>query len=155
MLQRIQSFYLFLVVVFTLLFIFLPLATLEVGSTLYKVKPWGISPGAGAEGWEYNGLLGIVSLISAFVVIVASVFTTFQYKNRPFQIKLGKLNILINVMLVVSVLFYLDSIRNLVQSGFSFGVGVIFPLLSMLLILMANRAIKKDEELVRSADRLR
>lgn len=155
MIQRIQTVYLFLVVVFTLLFLFLPIGALDIAGTIHQIKTWGIFPQPETDSLDYNGLLGTVSLISAIVVILLSVFTTLQYKNRQKQIKLGKLNILLNVLLVVAVFFYLDSIRAGFEQVFSFGIGVLFPLLSMILILMANRAIKKDEDLVRSADRLR
>jgi hypothetical protein len=35
------------------------------------------------------------------------------------------------------------------------GVGIFIPILSIVLLVLANKAIKKDEELVKSVDRLR
>jgi hypothetical protein len=35
------------------------------------------------------------------------------------------------------------------------GIGLFIPFISFGLILLSNRAIKKDEELVKSVDRLR
>ena len=35
------------------------------------------------------------------------------------------------------------------------GIGMFLPILAILLIVLANKAIKKDEDLVKSADRLR
>ena len=35
------------------------------------------------------------------------------------------------------------------------GVGMFIPILSIVLLALANKAIKKDEDLVKSVDRLR
>ncbi|MBW6477923.1 MAG: DUF4293 domain-containing protein [Bacteroidales bacterium] len=155
MLQRIQTVYLFLVLVFTLLFLFFPLGALDMGATSYVIKTWSVSPKSEQILGDYNNLLGILSLILAFVVMILTVYITLQYKNRLLQIKLGKVNILMHMVMIVSAFFYIDSIKKGMEDFFSYGVAIIFPLLSMILILMANRAIRKDEDLVRSADRLR
>ncbi len=155
MLQRIQSVYLFLVLVFTLLFLFFPLGSLEIGSDTYIIKTWGLSPDPEQVMGSYNHFLGLISLVLAFIVLILTVYTTYQFKNRLLQIKLGKINILLHMLMVVSAFFFVDSIKKGLEVFFSYGIAIIFPLLSMILILMANRAIRKDEELVRSADRLR
>ena len=35
------------------------------------------------------------------------------------------------------------------------GIGMFIPILVILLVVLANKAIKKDEDLVKSVDRLR
>lgn len=35
------------------------------------------------------------------------------------------------------------------------GIGMLLPIVSIVLLVLANRAIKKDEDLVKSVDRLR
>ena len=35
------------------------------------------------------------------------------------------------------------------------GIGMFFPVIVILLLVLANKAIKKDEDLVKSVDRLR
>jgi len=35
------------------------------------------------------------------------------------------------------------------------GIGLVLPIIVVLLLVMANKAIKKDEDLVKSVDRLR
>ena len=155
MIQRIQSVYLFLVLDFTLLFLFFPLGSIDTGTDSFVIKTWGVSPDSEQIIGDYNNLLGFISLVMAFIVMILTVYITLQFKNRVLQIKLGKINILIHMIMVVSAFFYLDTLKKGIEVFFSYGVAIIFPLLSMILILMANRAIKKDEELVRSADRLR
>jgi hypothetical protein len=155
MIQRIQSIYLFLVVVFTLLYLFFPSGSMNLSNETYKIYSWGIAP-EGADTLEsQKGFLGYIGLVTAFIIMFLSVYTTFQFKKRIFQIKLGKINILLHLILVVVTFFYLDNLKDIAEQAFSYRPGIIFPLVSMVLILMANRAIRKDENLVRAADRLR
>lgn len=155
MIQRIQTVYLFLVFLLALLFLFFPKGTLDMDGMVYIIKSWGIALEEGVEKPDYSHFLGIVSLVMPFIIMILSTYTTFIYKNRLLQIKLGKINIFLHVILVVSTFFYLDVIKKSFSGEFTYGVAVVFPLLAMIFLLLANRAIRKDEELIRSADRLR
>jgi hypothetical protein len=155
MIQRIQTVYLFLVFIFALIFLFLPKGTIDVGGVLFEVKSWRIISVDGTQTLEYSGFLRIMTVVTPFLIMILSIVTTFLYKQRLLQIKLGKLNLLLHLLLVVVTFFYLDSVRIAFNAHLSYGVGIIFPLISMVLVFLANRAIRRDEELVRSADRLR
>lgn len=155
MLQRIQSVYLFLVFLFALLFLLFPKGYLEVSGILYELRSTGISAKESADQLESTGFLRFLVMLLPIVIMALSIYTTFSFKNRVYQIKLGKINILLHVILVVSTFFFLDAIRNHYSGTFSYGAAVVFPLASMVLILLANRNIRHDENLVRSADRLR
>ncbi len=155
MIQRIQTVYLFLVFLFALLFIVFPKGIIDIDGVVYTVKSWSIVSSDGAEKLEYSSILGIISMILPFFIMILSIYTSLLFKNRLLQIKLGKVNIFLHVILVVSTFFYLDQLKNTFSGEFSYGVGVVFPLISMVFILLAGRAIRRDEELVRSADRLR
>ncbi len=150
MLQRIQTVYLFLVFVFCLLYILFPLATINVDSDLFKLKAFD------AIVDEVNVLLlQAILLVVLFSIMVLTIITTFKYKKRLFQIRLGKLNMLLLLVLIVLSFFYIDSVKVHLNGEVEYGAGIFFPVISMILILFANRAIRKDEELVRSADRIR
>lgn len=155
MIQRIQTIYLFLVFLFALLFLLFPKGIIEIEGLAYEINSWNIESKEGAEKFEYSHFLGIISLVIPFIIMALSIYTSLLFKNRLMQIKLGKINIFLHVILVVVTFFYLDTIRSVFEGTFSYGVGVIFPLVSMILLLLAGRAIRRDEELVRSADRLR
>lgn len=155
MIQRIQTIYLFLVLIFALLFIFFAKGTIETAEIDYIVKSFTIEMAETGESYRFSHFLGLVVMILPFFIMILSLYTTFKYKNRPLQIKLGKINVFIHVILVVSIFFYLDSLKTHLQGTVSYGIAVIFPLVAMLFLLLANRAIKRDEQLVRSADRLR
>ena len=68
------------------------------------------------------------------------------------------------LLLAGAVLFFwaVDSYADLVASGFggakaavTWALGAYLPLASLIFLFLAQRAIKKDEALVRAADRLR
>ncbi len=155
MIQRIQSVYLFLVFVFALLFAVLPMAQfiveeMSVSLRLLYFRSF-FEETAFSSSWHIV-LLTILWAVSMLVTVV----TTFQYKNRLLQIKMGKLNILLHVALIMLVFFFIDALRGqVIGAEFSYGAGVLFPVISLIFILMAIKAIKKDEALVRSADRFR
>lgn len=156
MLQRVQSVYLTLVFVFAVLFIFLPLGKFDYEGLKLILKVTGLELPAEAPFEITPGWRSILLLILAFGIMVLTVYSVFQYKRRRYQIQLGKFNVLLHVGTVVSAFFFIDYYQeNLVNLPFNYGIGVFLPLVSMILLLIANKAIKRDEELVRSADRIR
>ena len=97
------------------------------------------------------------STLMTLLVIVAGLMdliSIFLYKDRATQIKMGKLNILIGAVLLFGSAYLFHSMGMEVQSpGFVEPIAMI--LLSVIMIVMANQSIKKDDDLVKSADRLR
>lgn len=99
------------------------------------------------------GLDWLRTLLFAISAVVA-LYTIFKYKKRNIQQLLNWLNIVINFTLL-GIFVY----RMLNSSGESIisekGVGVFVPVLSIVFLFLANKAIRRDEKLVKSADRLR
>ncbi len=93
------------------------------------------------------GILFIISAILSFTAI-------FQYKNRKFQMTLVRLNILINFLLLGLIVYHVQNLSGeaLVSEK---GIGSFLPIIVIFLLVFANRFIKKDEDLVKSVDRLR
>ncbi len=89
-----------------------------------------------------------------FISAILSIVTLFLFKNRQLQFVLGRLNILINLFLL-GMLIYLSQTLSGEASVSEKGIGMFFPVLVILLLVIANKAIKKDEDLVKSVDRLR
>lgn len=83
-----------------------------------------------------------------------SLISIFKYKKRQAQFVLGRLNIILNFILLGLFVYLL-----LISSGESQisekGVGIFIPIFSIVFLVLANKAIKKDEDLVKSVDRLR
>jgi hypothetical protein len=83
-----------------------------------------------------------------------SLISIFQFKKRKSQFVLGRLNIILNFILLG--LFVYQLLISPGESQISEkGVGIFMPIFSIVFLVLANKAIKKDEDLVKSVDRLR
>ncbi len=136
MLQRIQTIYLLISAVISggLIFVF------HLWTTLNEVEFYAI---------EDQLFLALFLCSSALALI-----TIFKYKNRQTQFVLGRLNIILNFILLGLFVY-----RSLNLSGETVvsekGIGMLLPIFSIVFLVLANKAIKKDEDLVKSVDRLR
>ncbi|WP_418509319.1 DUF4293 domain-containing protein [Corallibacter sp.] len=85
---------------------------------------------------------------------ILSLISVFMFKNRKSQFVLGRLNIILNFILLG--LFVYQSLNLSGETNVSEkGIGIFLPIVSIVLLALANKAIKKDEDLVKSVDRLR
>ena len=136
MIQRIQTIYLLLVAGISggLTFVFYLWKQVEGALVFAKENPL------------YFGLfLGSAAL---------AVLSIFMFKNRKLQFVLGRLNIILNfILLGLFVYLSLNLSGETVVS--EKGIGMFLPIISIVLLVLANKAIKKDEDLVKSVDRLR
>ncbi len=83
-----------------------------------------------------------------------SLIAIFKYNYRQTQFVLGRLNIILNFILLG--LFVYRSLNLSGETDVSEkGIGMLLPIFSIVFLVLANKAIKKDEELVKSVDRLR
>jgi hypothetical protein len=143
MIQRVQSIYLILAAFISSVCVFLiDFCCLE--NDLFQIIDT-----------FYNARLLIKSIgITFFVSALLSLISLLGYNNRKRQFVLGRINILINFYLLGVLLS-----QSLKLPGETFvsekGIGVFLPLLVVVFLAMANRAIKRDEDLVKSVDRLR
>ena len=142
MIQRIQSIY--LAIVFTLSAI-LPLV----------FKLWDDSKKAVYALDLLSDLSIIAKLVPVFFLISAllAIVSIFKYKKRQLQFVLGRIIILINLFLL-GILIYL-SLNIPGEASSEKGIGMFIPVVVILFTVLANKAIKKDEDLVKSVDRLR
>ena len=91
-----------------------------------------------------------VFLVSALL----SILSIFRYKKRKSQFMLGRLNIILNFFLLG--FFVYQSLNLSGETAVSEkGIGMLLPVFSIVCLALANKAIKKDEDLVKSVDRLR
>ncbi len=136
MIQRIQTLYLLLTVVISsgLIFVF----HLWFNNENQKIYA------------QDNPLFLGLFLGSALLAILS----IFRFKHRKSQFILGRLNIILNFILLG--IFVYQSLSLSGEIGISKkGIGVLLPIFSIVCLVLANKAIKKDEDLVKSVDRLR
>lgn len=136
MIQRIQTVYLLLVVL------------------IMGVAPFWVSLYTDASGEVvfFNQIKPLFGgfLASAFLALVS----IFNFKNRKQQFVVNRFNIILTLFILG---FFVYQSLNL--SGETVvsekGIGMLLPVFSIVLLVLANRAIKRDEDLVKSVDRLR
>jgi len=93
------------------------------------------------------GVLFIISTILSFVTI-------FLFKNRKLQFVINRINILLNFLLLGFIVYHVLNLSGETTVSEK-GIGSFLPIISVFLLVFANRFIKKDEDLVKSVDRLR
>jgi len=136
MIQRIQTVYIILVALLT------------------GVLPFYLSLWTGIEG----NTVFAMDIIWVAVIFAASsalaLITIFLFKKRKNQFVFNRLNIILNLFLLGFFVY-----RSLNLSGETSvsekGIGMLIPVFSIVFLVLANRSIKKDEDLVKSVDRLR
>ena len=137
MIQRIQTVYLLAALVISaVLPFFFPLWTLNDGNVFYFM-----------QSQLYAVLFGLSATLSLLGIL--------SYKKRQHQFVIGRLNIILNLILLGLFVY-----RSLNLSGEAVlvsekGIGMFLPIISIVFLVLANKAIKKDEDLVKSVDRLR
>lgn len=157
MIQRVQSLFL-LAASFMMLMIFVwPLAsyysdTMTVVLHLYKIESVTALPGGGIS--VSPVLTGFISFLTVVVAILCTIII-FKYKSRPAQIKLLRISLIINIVFIVTVFALTDFIRKGIGIIPEYGTSAFFPVVALMFQLLAMRFIRKDEEMVKSADRLR
>lgn len=89
-----------------------------------------------------------------FTCIALAIIAVLTFKKRQTQFVLNRLNIILNFVLLGVFVYRSLSIpgETLVSQK---GIGVFLPIISIVFLVLANKAIKKDEDLVKSVDRLR
>ncbi len=136
MIQRIQSIYLLL-------------AALVAGGLPFVFNLWKTT-----EGTIVFAKDNTFALAAFMLSAVMSIISIVMFKNRKSQFVINRLNIILNFILLI--VFVYSSITTSGEREISEkGVGMILPIISIVLLVLANKAIKKDEDLVKSVDRLR
>ncbi len=141
---------------FTLLFFFLPLAFMNDGIISHPLRliAWQEIWISHLPGNLVFFRFGLLSL--SVLGIALNVYAISRFRNRRLQIKTGKMNIMLHAAIMVLSFFMIDQIKSLLPFwSFAYGPAVFLLPVSLVLILLANRAIRSDDNLVRAADRLR
>jgi len=86
--------------------------------------------------------------------VIFALITIFLFKNRKLQFELNRFNIIFNLILLGVFVYRMLNLSGEMEVSEK-GIGVILPIISIVFLVLANRAIKKDEDLVKSVDRLR
>ena len=151
MIQRIQTLFLFAVLVLSSLMLTGDLIKMDNGTgTLFTISLKGLGEAGGETNqrlWPLSLILGIVPLLTLAAI--------FLYKKRPLQMKMTLLVLLLSLGVLILGAFYVIMFDRKIDVTVIWKIKVIFPLISAILAWMAYRSILKDDLKVKSYDRLR
>ena len=137
MIQRIQTVYLLLAFVVTgVLPFFIPLWTMANGKDFFFM-----------QNQAYVVILGLSTTLSLLGIL--------SYKKRQNQFVINRLNIILNLILLGLFIYHSLNLSGGTAAVSEKGIGMFLPIVAIVLLVLANKAIKKDEDLVKSVDRLR
>lgn len=163
MIQRIQSIYLLVVLILSMVTLLSPVLELASADAYYELSVRGLERSTAASalisgGEEQAGVVEhawMLTLISAIIPLV-TLITIWLYKHRQLQIRLTVFNSLLMLGYYGMYAFYLyyfkekyaaDAVHPLLPA--------VFPLVCIVLNVLAIRGIAKDDALVKSYERLR
>ena len=160
MIQRLQSLYLLLAIAAYVLLFFFPIAEYSVLDNNYNFSMLEIPNG------NSNSTLPLI--IAVCLMAIACFVTIFLYKKRPVQIKITAITLLVHIGFIAALFYSAENIiadsltKGIIALGAdkveiipSYKVGMYISLIPVIFIVLAHRAIRKDEKMVSSSDRLR
>lgn len=157
MIQRIQSIWLFVSAVLMGIAIFLPFVTITgiygpCADSLIVVHSYVIERFA-CESFPVSSytlciFMGIASIVNLVII--------FLFNKRKLQIKLTHYSFILKLALLVVIAFYTYMLAGTFEEeSIRPNLGTLFVVIATIFDWLAIKAIRKDEELVRSIDRIR
>lgn len=150
MVQRIQTVYLLLATMAVIACLCLSLGAFELNGMGADVH---LSNFCTTDGDAQHNFMPIVLAILLLLSIPDTIIAIISYKNRQLQAKICLIGIVL--MLLWYGYFAFTILQSSLDATFHIGWPSFLPLIAVVLIGLARRAILADEALVRAADRIR
>jgi Domain of unknown function (DUF4293) len=159
MIQRIQHLYIFLAALVMILSTQLTICAYvcSINSSIYNLKLKGLFDNQNLLIYvpEFIWLLSII--VVAFVLLSIAIIVLF--KNRKLQSILTYIALIAIIFYEILAVYISRAITTFLPAdcnySSSFTFGILLPLLTIVLTIMVLRGIKKDDDLIKSVDRLR
>lgn len=149
MIQRIQSVYLLIVAILSVIVISNPVGSfVGTDNTITEFTNLSLVYQDGAENYEPWALFAI-QILSAIISLV----TIFLYRKRMLQIRLSIFNIILEIGYYATIVTFVYMLKG--EATFVPSWIVCLPFAGIVLNWLAIRAIGKDEMLVRAYEKLR
>jgi len=155
MIQRIQSIYLFLAsLALFALYLFPMVHHVNVANSPSMIKVTGVYQDV--NGVQNHTIVFVALSVLTAAIALLPIIIIFFYKHRSRQVALGYSTILV----IIGYSFWVAQTVKGITGGITIGtnnmgIGLFLAPISIILIIMAIKAIQRDEKLVKSADRLR
>jgi len=150
MIQRTQSLFLLLTILLSFLFLKGGIVNFSApADSVIKVTFSGI--------FRATELLERNLLIPIFIIIVPvfSAVIIFLFKKRGVQLTLVKILMALISVFIFALGYYTYLVITRYNASITPGIKMVIPVIQLFLTYLAYRGIKKDDDLVRSYDRLR
>lgn len=151
MIQRIQTVYLFLITVLSIVCLSTSVGHFSQGGVLvgkmYNLWLTQVDGTRDFAPWAMFALLLLVATLSFFSI--------FLYKRRMLQVRISIFNGLLLVGYYIAYAVFVFILRRDYEADFTISWTASLPIISVILDYLAFRAIMKDELTIRSLDRLR
>lgn len=154
MIQRIQTIYLFIALVMLVVVNFFPFATYGVEGGSYALTSWGVDA-QGVAPYAGNTILCWALPASSLLAAVLALVAIMSYKQRVRQMRLCVYGILAVLAFHVALGVQAWTMYDALGTTPELTLTAQLPLLSVIFFILAGRAVKRDEALVRSMDRIR
>lgn len=152
MIQRIQSVWLLLASITISCLLFLPMITVNSGSTEFQLFVGGIYQKTAGVATKIESFLPL--MISTIAVALLCLANIFNFKNRSNQRRL----VIVSIVLIMGLSFWCSRYAQKIPGGLENGnyyIGMFLPVIAIIFCSLAIRGINNDEKLIKSADRLR
>lgn len=168
MIQRIQTVYFLIAILVLLGFLFTPIlhivdpvdgigASLSVFYMDPETKSFILRSSWGNDTDSFSSVLSYIILSEVLTVSFLLGITIFQYRNRSKQILLSKIIMSVLGILAGIVLIYVFTVNPSegIEVNYVRSYGAYFPIFALIATYLGYRGVKSDDELIKSADRIR
>lgn len=146
MIQRIQTVYLLLAIIAFGLTQYIPMMSFKlVDGSIYKVVL--------AKSFEHQSV--VIASVAAAVSLLITLVTIFLYKKRSVQLSLCRVAMAAPLVGIAPMLYKVATGSFVENAKILSLTGLLVPFVGVIFLFLAIKAIKADENLIRSLNRIR
>ncbi len=152
MIQRVQTIWLFLASLTLMMLLLLPIVTKINNDTEFWVLVSGLYQKVATGTAKIEAFLGL--MISTIAVALLTFANIFTFNNRTLQKRICN----VVIILTLGLSFWISQEAQKIPGGLenvNYNIGAFMPVLAIIFCFLAMRGIRNDEQLIKSADRLR
>lgn len=146
--QRIQSVYLLIAVILMAVFAFFPALTFDMGGREFV---YGALEAGKVGVTHIDPLMLMLIVLICFLAIV----DIFLYKNLQRQMTVCFVDIIIGLAMLVAICIEAFVLNGKEGLTLKWQWYLVLPILSIIFLMMAHKAMARDKKMLRDADRLR
>ena len=146
--QRIQSVFLLIAVILMVVFAFFPALSFEMAD---KTVLYGALETGRAGSMHIDPLLFTLTILISLLALI----DIFLFKNLQRQMTVCFVDILIGIAMLVAICIQTFVVGNRDGWVVNWQWYLILPVLSIIFLMLAHKAMSRDKKTLRDADRLR